>query len=162
MAESILVRQVRGLGYRLWHGLLAWPVALALALAALAPTLSAQVQDEPEAQAVRAVVQAQLAAFAAGDAERAFSYASPGIRERFGSADSFMAMVVQSYPMVVRPISVAFLRPRSDRGIVVQPVQLRDGAGRPWIAYYGLSREADGGWRINGCVVSPSLDGPIT
>ena len=143
-----------GLGRRLLLAWLLWALGSGL--------VSAQALPDTEAQSVRAVVEAQLAAFAAGDAERAFSFASPGIQQRFGNANSFMTMVAQSYPMVVRPQTVAFLKPRSDRGMVVQPVQLRDLAGRSWIAFYGLSREGRGGWRINGCVVSPNQDAPTT
>jgi uncharacterized membrane protein len=54
--------------------------AAALGLAALLaiPAVSAQATElgAPDARAVRATVEAQLAAFAAGDADRAFSYAS--------------------------------------------------------------------------------------
>lgn len=138
--------------------LLAWMV---LTVAGLFPA-AAQTLSARDAQAVRVVVQTQLAAFSAGDAERAFSFASPGIQERFGNAIDFMNMVLQSYPMVVRPAAVAFQKPRSDKGAVVLPVQLRDQAGRSWLALYGLSREGKGPWRINGCVVTLNQDLPGT
>jgi len=122
--------------------LTAWP-ALA------APLASA------DAKAVRAVVEAQLRAMADGDAERAFSYAAPAIRTRFGDAQRFMAMVAGSYPMVIRPATTAFFQPTVDAdGDVLQVVQLRDGAGRRWRASYLLARQADGAWRIAGCVVA--------
>jgi hypothetical protein len=111
---------------------------------------------EPEARAIRQVVQAQLDAFAADDAERAFSYASPAIRARFGDADTFMGMVRGGYPMVLRPATVSFFRPRPDDGsdtTVLQAVHLRDREGRLWLATYVLERQAGGGWRIDGCEV---------
>jgi Domain of unknown function (DUF4864) len=100
----------------------------------LAPaTASAAVLAERDARAVRSVIEAQLAAFAADDAERAYSYASAAIRTQFADAASFMAMVRSGYPMVVRPESVTFFQPRSADGVVVlQSVQLRDNAGRLW------------------------------
>jgi Domain of unknown function (DUF4864) len=80
----------------------------------LAPaTASAAVLAERDARAVRSVIEAQLAAFAADDAERAYSYASAAIRTQFADAASFMAMVRSGYPMVVRPESVTFFQPRS-------------------------------------------------
>jgi hypothetical protein len=114
---------------------------------------------EPDASAVRKVVEAQLQAFAEDDAERAFSYASTGIRAQFGDATSFMAMVRGGYPMVVRPTAVSFCLPQAEPGAAPAPatarqnVQLRDREGRLWMATYMLERQADAGWRISGCVV---------
>jgi hypothetical protein len=113
----------------------------------------AAVLAESDARAVRSVIEAQLDAFAADDAERAYSYASAAIRTQFGDAAVFMAMVRAGYPMVVRPASVTFFQPRSADGVVLQDVQLRDGAGRLWRATYQLEQQAGDGWRINGCEV---------
>ena len=111
---------------------------------------------EPDARAVRQVVEAQLDAFAADDAERAFSYASPAIRAQFGDANTFMDMVRGGYPMVLRPAAVSFFKAQALDGAnsaVSQPVHLRDREGRLWLATYVLERQAGAGWRINGCVV---------
>ena len=78
--------------------------SLLLQLQAAAQTPSAE-----HTTAMRAVIEAQLAAFAADDAARAFSYAAPGIREVFGTPDRFLAMVRSGYPVVYRPASVTFL-----------------------------------------------------
>jgi hypothetical protein len=116
---------------------------------------------EAEARAVRAVVQSQLDAMAADDAERAFSYATPGIRSQFGNAQRFMAMVRQGYPMVIRPASVAYFRPEAVEAGVVQVVGLRDAAGQAWLVAYQLERQPDASWRVSGCVVQPD-PGPST
>jgi hypothetical protein len=121
---------------------------------ALSPThAGAAVLAEDDVRAVRTVIQAQLDAFAADDAERAFFYASATIRTQFGDAATFMAMVRAGYPMVVRPATVAFFLAREADGAVWQVVQLRDRAGHLWKATYQLERQADAGWRINGCTV---------
>jgi hypothetical protein len=134
-----------------WAGL--WLLWLSLA-GALSPThAGAAVLAQDDARAVRSVIQAQLDAFAADDAERAFSYASATIRTQFGDAATFMAMVRAGYPMVVRPATVSFFLAREADGAVWQVVQLRDRAGRLWKATYQLERQADAGWRINGCAV---------
>ncbi len=107
-----------------------------------------------DAKAVRAVVEAQLRAMADGDAERAFSYAAPAIRNQFGDAQRFMAMVAGSYPMVIRPAATVFFQPTVDGdGHVLQVVQLRDASGKRWRASYLMARQDDGPWRIAGCVV---------
>ena len=85
-----------------------------LAPALLSPLLpgaagAADVLARADARQVRAIVEAQLDAFARDDAVRAFSYAAPSIRSMFGDAERFMEMVRRSYPLVYRPASVAFL-----------------------------------------------------
>ena len=111
--------------------------------------------SERDAKAVRAVVEAQLQALAADDAVRAFSFASPAIRSQFGDAATFITMVRQGYPVLIRPAATAFFQPEAVEGTVIQVVQLRDSAGRSWLATYQLQRQADQRWCINGCVVAP-------
>jgi hypothetical protein len=106
--------------------------------------------------AVRSVVEAQLAAFAADDAQRAFSYAAPAIREMFGTPDRFMEMVRTGYPAVYRSASVIFLNPEQVEGRIVQAVQITDAEGSLWLAVYSLERQPDKAWRISGCDVRPS------
>jgi len=133
--------------------------------AAFAFSGMALAQAEPvaagDAQAVQAVIEAQLGAFAADDAKRAFSYASPSIREMFGTPDRFMAMVRASYPVIYRPTSIIFLRPLWVEGQLVEGVQLTDGSGALWLATYRLERQPDKSWRISGCDVQPTA-GKIT
>ena len=121
---------------------------------------AARAQAEPvtaeDAKAVRAVVEAQLAAFAADDAKRAFSYASPSIREMFGTPDRFMEMVRAGYPVVYRPAGVIFLNPVRVEGQLFEGVQLTDADGSVWLATYRLERQPDRSWRISGCDVQPS------
>ena len=128
---------------------------LALSMAFVSGAGAAAELPEAQAKAVRAVVEAQLDAFAADDAERAFSYAAPSIHQMFGTAPQFMAMVQGRYGMIVKPESVLFLLPSLVRSQVIQEVLLRDSGGQLWRATYRLEPTADGAWRINGCVVAP-------
>jgi acyl-CoA thioesterase FadM len=123
---------------------------------------SAGVLADGEARAVRAVIEAQLDAFAVDDAERAYSYASAAIRAQFTDAATFMTMVRSGYPMVVRPASVTFFQPSRVDGAVLQKVQLRDREGRLWQATYQLEQQTTAGWRINGCVVVPDTGKSLT
>lgn len=124
--------------------------ALLLALAPLVATAQDAV-PAADAQAVRAVIEAQLDAFRRDDAARAFSLATPGIRQAFGSAENFIAMVRGSYAAVYRPKSVAFDAPLVIDGELIQPVRLTDAEGRAWLALYPMQRQPDGSWRTNGC-----------
>ncbi|MCW5649559.1 MAG: DUF4864 domain-containing protein [Ramlibacter sp.] len=122
--------------------------------AAAPPPASAGPVAPADMKAVRAVVQGQLDAFATRDAEKAFSYAAPNVRERLGSAERFMAMVRNGYPVVYDPAHVAFLVPeRLDDGTVVQRLQMTDARGTPWLATYTLQQQKDKAWLITGCEV---------
>jgi hypothetical protein len=122
-----------------------------LLLFAFAASLPAEEISREDALAIRAVIAEQLDAFAKDDAPRAFSLATAGIRARFGTPEVFIDMVRTAYPVVYRPKSVQFEAPMIVEGELFQPVKMTDAEGRAWIALYPMERQADGGWRINGC-----------
>jgi len=125
-----------------------------LSLMAAAPVFAAPASEQDTRDAQQ-VVAAQLAAFAADDAERAFSYATEAIRARFGTAAHFVRMVRGAYPVVYRPSGVIFLKPEAADDELVQPVHMTDLSGTTWLAVYQLLRQADKSWRIGGCVLMP-------
>ena len=128
---------------RVWVGCFAFSTAL---------VVQAQVPSN-DASAIRAVIEAQLDAFRADDATRAFSYAAPGIQALFGTPAKFLAMVQSEYPVVYHPASVTFLAVQEIDGQVSQVVQMTDTAGALWMAVYTLERQQDHSWRISGCAV---------
>jgi Domain of unknown function (DUF4864) len=107
-----------------------------------------------DAKAVRALIESQLAAFKSDDADKAFSLAAPAIQSMFQTAQQFMSMVQQSYPVVYRPASVGFLKPEWIEGKLIQRVQMADASGSPWTVVYELERQADRSWRIAACVAA--------
>ena len=125
-------------GFLRWNLLLTLIVTLSLGLgfigsvASAAPGADLAQAEETE---VRAVVQAQLDAFAKDDAESAFAFAAPNIQKMIGTAQNFLAMVRSGYAVVHRPASVTFLKPRwleggtREDGEVVQGVQMTDAKG---------------------------------
>ena len=130
-----------------------WCVA---SLSALSP-LAAEPLEPSDRAAVRLVIEKQLAAFADDEAERAFALASPKIQEMFITARNFMDMVRIAYPVVYRPASLSFQVPYWENDEVWQTVEMRDAQGMDWTAIYTLLRQADGVWRINGCVLKRGL-----
>ena len=130
-------------------------VWLSLGGAALLPSAQAAVSDA-QAQQFQRLVRAQLDAFATDDAPRAFSYAAATIQQMFGTPEVFLQMVRASYPVVYRPASVTFLKPRPDGPDIVQPVHMTDVAGASWLALYRLVQLEDKSWRIAGCVLAAS------
>ncbi len=120
------------------------------ALTAFTLTMSLARADSVEA-AVRAVVEAQVAALAAGDAEEAFSYATPDIQKRFGSAENFLAMVRLSYSALIKAevFEVEAVEAQGQHGAVRAHVVGK--GGKAFKAIYPLLRQPDGTWRIDGC-----------
>jgi hypothetical protein len=133
-------------------------------LACFALTTSSALQAQvpsSDASAIRAVIEAQLDAFQADDAARAFSYAAPSIQALFGTPANFLAMVRSEYPVVYHPSSVSFLSVQEIDGQVSQVVQMTDAAGALWMAVYTLERQADRSWRISGCAIFRGSDRSI-
>lgn len=122
-------------------------------------TLTAKAEDD--AAVIQSSIEAQLEAFRSGDAQLAFSFASEQIRDIFGTPENFVAMVRNQYAVMIAPASIVFLKLEHDNGATLQPVQLSDNRGQLWLAVYSMQRDAQGSWRINGCVLR-RFDGSST
>lgn len=120
---------------------------LLLAVVCAAP---AQPLGGEEVSAMRRVIDAQLDAFSRDDHEGAFSLASPGIRQRFVTAETFTRMVREQYAVIYRPASRTFLKPVVEEGTVIFPVRLSDRAGQAWLALYTMQLVGEE-WRVAGC-----------
>jgi len=106
--------------------------------------------DAVERAKILAVIESQLAAFQRDDAGGAFSYASPGIQQRFGDPATFIAMVMSGYKPVYRPREVAFGEIGWLEGRPAQVVHLVGPDGQPVTAIYLMEKQSDGTWRIDG------------
>ncbi len=129
-----------------------WSVVFAFAFAGAAAALADPLSPS-DVEQVQGVIAAQLAAFAADDADRAFDAATPQVRKAIGDSGRFLALVRGAYPMVYRPAAVTFQKPREDHGDVLQLVEIRDEDAKSWLALFALERQPDASWRIGGCVV---------
>lgn len=99
--------------------------------------------------AIEDTIQSQFDAFAAGDVDTAFTFASPSIQSLFGTPENFGRMVEQGYPMVWVPGDVSFIDLQSLGAMTVQRVEVIDQNGT--VHYLGYSMiETDAGWQING------------
>src|SRR5258706_139131 len=101
----------------------------------------------------QSVILSQVEALGRDDAEAAYSYAAPAIRDMFPQADIFMSMVRQSYAPVYRHRSFEFGEARVSDGQIAQRVHIIDADGVPWEALYTLEQEPDGSVKIIGCVL---------
>jgi Domain of unknown function (DUF4864) len=132
--------------------------ALSLVLTSTVVALSGWTMALPveENTAIRRVVEQQLEAFAVDDAVTAFALTTPAMHQRFGVAERFVELVRQEYAVVYRPAAVKYFAADEVGGKVYQPVELRDDRGDYWLAMYEMQRQRDGGWRINGSVLTKS------
>lgn len=121
---------------------------LKLAALWLLLVLPLQAQEGAET-AIEGVIRDQLNALQADDFETAFTFASPAIRQLFGSPENFGAMVRNGYPMVHRPADVRFFDLTEDGTVLRQKVFIRDRAGQAHLLEYEMIA-TEAGWRING------------
>jgi hypothetical protein len=124
----------------------AWLTAIALALPAFA-------QEEP----IQKTIQSQIDAFQADDFARAFTFASPNIKQMFQTPENFGAMVKNGYPMVYRPAEVEMQDLREIAGNLWQRVRITDQAGAGWFLDY-MMVETPEGWQINAVQILPAPD----
>ena len=100
-----------------------------------------------------AVIDAQLEAFRSGDAEKAYSFATPGIQRQFPNSSIFMQMVMNGYNVLRQPTQVEYQGLREHFGVKVQLVQLTDMNGFTFQAFYQMEQQNSGEWRIGGCMI---------
>jgi len=127
-------------------GLFAVLLATCLALPATA-------QEGP----IQGTIQSQIEAFQADDFARAFTFASPTIKQMFGTPENFGAMVRNGYPMVYRPAEVQMMDLREVAGSLWQRVRITDQAGAGWYLDYMMVETPDG-WQINAVQILPAPD----
>lgn len=153
------MRQV--LGMRRWLGRRGLVLLMSIVLA---PTAWADAVDQlsnADRAAIRQTIQGQIEAFKANDADLAFSFATPMIQNRFGDASRFVAMVKRGYMPVYRPRQVEFTDLLDVRGKPTQRLVVVGPDNDVFSAYYLMEQQADGSWRISGCVLRPIGDRSI-
>jgi len=124
--------------------------ALLVALSVALIGLSARADDVVTAQGV---IRAQEQAFVRDDANAAYSYAAPAIKEIFPAPDIFMSMVQNGYAPVYRHKSFEFGESKVDGSRVAQRVHIVDANGEAWEALYTLEQQPDGSYKITGCTL---------
>jgi hypothetical protein len=123
------------------------------ALLAACLALPAAAQEAP----IENTIRSQIDAFLADDFARAFTFASPTIKQMFGTPENFGAMVRNGYPMVYRPADVQMMELREIAGNLWQRVRITDQAGAGWFLDYMMVETAEG-WQINAVQILPAPD----
>ncbi len=116
--------------------------------------LGASIDPGPAAgHAIDQAILSQWQAIRASDAAGGFAFASPRLREMYGTPDQFFAMVEAGYRPVLQAERLEFLRFVEFRGYLTREVRLTEPSGGSQDALYMMTRLADGSWRIAGCVL---------
>lgn len=118
----------------------------------LALTLPARA--DADSDAIKNVIESQLNAFAVDDGEKAYSHAAPIVKFAFKNADTFMSMVKRGYQPVYRNTGRVFGDAFVDGlGRPAMRVVLTGADGKRYEAMYSMEKQADGSWKISGCVI---------
>jgi hypothetical protein len=121
---------------------------IALGIGLCSPTCAAD-----DVAAAQSVIRSQEQAFSRDDPAAAYSHAAPAIQGIFPDAETFMAMVRNSYAPVYRHKSFEFGEARAADGKIAQRVHILDVDGVPWEALYTLELQPDGSLKITGCML---------
>ena len=122
-------------------------------LVALLIGLGAPACAADDVAAAQSVIRSQEQAFSRDDSAAAYSHAAPAIQGIFPDAETFMAMVRNSYAPVYRHKSFEFGEARAADGKIAQRVHILDAEGVPWEALYTLELQPDGSLKITGCML---------
>jgi len=137
---------------------ISWTISLVLGLLLGLSSSMADAVDrlsDGDRQAIRDVIEGQLAAFRADDASLAFSFAAPAIQDQFGDASRFVAMVKHGYLPVYRSRQVEFSELLEVRGKPAQRVVMVGPDNGVFSAYYMMEHQPDGSWRIGAVILRP-------
>ncbi|HVY21634.1 MAG TPA: DUF4864 domain-containing protein [Bauldia sp.] len=126
-------------------------VLVAIALTFTAAAARADDFSGGDRAAIQSLITGQIEAFRVDDGAKAWGYASSTIQSIYTTPDAFMAMVRNGYQPVYRPQSVTFGDLMDTEIGPIQKVYITGPDGKPYIAAYGMQRQSDGSWKINGC-----------
>lgn len=121
-----------------------------LALFIMAGTAYAEDPATPHAvppetiDAMQSAIRGQIDAFQSDDADAAYAYAAPGVRQRFASPARFVAMVRQGYSTVFEHQSFSFIDEALTPSGPAQRVEFVTEDGLVWGGIYTFE-EADNG-----------------
>ncbi len=99
----------------------------------------------------------QLRAFASDNFIEAFTHASPGIKDIFGTVENFSNMVKKGYPMVWRYNNFEFLNLEETPQGYSQIVRITDQNDKLFLLKYFMKNVA-GIWKISGVSIIEASD----
>ena len=106
---------------------------------------------------IQSTISDQLRAFASDNFIEAFTHASPGIKDIFGTVENFSYMVKKGYPMVWRYNNFEFLNLEETPQGYYQIVRITDQNDKLFLLKYFMKNIA-GIWKISGVSIIEASD----
>ena len=106
---------------------------------------------------IQSTISDQLRAFASDNFIEAFTHASPGIKDIFGTVENFSNMVKKGYPMVWRYNNFEFLNLEETPQGYSQMVRITDQNDKLFLLKYFMKNVA-GIWKISGVSIIEASD----
>ena len=106
---------------------------------------------------IQSTISDQLRAFASDNFIEAFTHASPGIKDIFGTVENFSSMVKKGYPMVWRYNNFEFLNLEETPQGYSQIVRITDQKDKIFLLKYFMKNVA-GIWKISGVSIIEASD----
>ena len=106
---------------------------------------------------IQSTISDQLRAFASDNFIEAFTHASPGIKDIFGTVENFSNMVKKGYPMVWRYNNFEFLNLEETPQGYSQIVRITDQNDKLFLLKYFMKNVA-GIWKISGVTIIEASD----
>ena len=106
---------------------------------------------------IQSIISDQLKAFASDNFIEAFTHASPGIKDIFGTVENFSNMVKKGYPMVWRYNNFEFLNLEETPQGYSQIVRITDQNDKLFLLKYFMTNVA-GIWKISGVSIIEASD----
>ena len=106
---------------------------------------------------IQSTISDQLRAFASDNFIEAFTHASPGIKDIFGTVENFSNMVKKGYPMVWRYNNFEFLNLEETPQGYSQTVRITDQNDKLFLLKYFMKNVA-GIWKISGVSIIEASD----
>jgi len=106
---------------------------------------------------IQSTISDQLKAFASDNFIEAFTHASPGIKDIFGTVENFSNMVKKGYPMVWRYNNFEFLNLEETPQGYSQIVRITDQNDKLFLLKYFMKNVA-GIWKISGVSIIEASD----
>ena len=106
---------------------------------------------------IQSTISDQLRAFASDNFIEAFTHASPGIKDIFGTVENFSNMVKKGYPMVWRYNNFEFLNLEETSQGYSQIVRITDQNDKLFLLKYFMKNVA-GIWKISGVSIIEASD----
>ena len=106
---------------------------------------------------IQSTISDQLRAFASDNFIEAFTHASPGIKDIFGTVENFSNMVKKGYPMVWRYNNFEFLNLEETPQGYSQIIRITDQNDKLFLLKYFMKNVA-GIWKISGVSIIEASD----